>query len=116
MKEWFDHDDYILSTLCKSIINRKLPKIEIRKQAFEDDYLEELFKEVEKKHSLGDSQKDYFVFGGEIRNQAYNAEKERINILQKDGEIMDIVKASDDFSMSGLSNSVTKYFICHPKL
>ena len=116
MKEWCDHEDYILSTLCKSIINRKLPKIEIGKQAFEDDYKEALINKIEKKHLLADGQTDYFVFGGEVSNQAYNAEIEGINILLKDGEIMDIVKASDDFSMSGLSNSVTKYFICHPKL
>ena len=56
----------------------------------------------------------YFVFKGEISNQAYN-KKQPIKILNKKGKLKDIAKASDQLNLQALSKPVTKYFICYPK-
>jgi hypothetical protein len=88
----------------------------MQNERFSSCYFEEISKKVAEYYSIDISQIEYFVFRGEVKNQAYNAEKERINILKKNGNITDIVEASDDLTMSGLSNSITKYFICYPKL
>ena len=116
LKEWSNHDDLILSSLSSSIINRKLPKVEIQNKTFDGDYFNEICKNVAKSYSIDIENVDYYVFQGSVKNRAYNAENERINILCKNGRVTDIVEASDDLSMSGLSNSVTKYYICYPKL
>jgi len=115
LKEWSNHNDLILSSLSSSIINRKLPKVKIKKTIFTDQYLEEIANDVAISYQIDKEEVEYFVFRGKVENRAYNTEKERINILCKNGKITDIVDASDDLSMSGLSNSVTKYFICYPK-
>ena len=115
LKEWSNHHDIILSFLSSSIINRKLPKVEIKKKKFRDSYLAEITANVIKSYGIDKKEVEYFVFQGKVENRAYNTEKERINILCKNGKVTDIVEASDDLSMSGLSNSVTKYFICYPK-
>ena len=116
LKEWSNNSDLILSSLSSSIINRNLPKVEIQNDRFTNNYFKELSKDVAAHFTIDPEKVKYFVFKGSVKNLAYNTEKERINILDKNGEIKDIVEASDDLSMAGLSNSVTKYFICYPKL
>jgi HD superfamily phosphohydrolase len=115
LKEWSNHEDLILSSLSSAIINRKLPKVKIKKTIFTDRYLEEISNDVAKSYQIDKEEAEYFVFRGKVENRAYNTEKERIKILYKNGKITDIVDASDGLSMSGLSNAVTKYFICYPK-
>ena len=115
LKEWSNHEDLILSYLSSSIINRKLPKVKIKKEKFTDHHIDEIRTAVIKSFGIDKENVPYFVFDGKVENRAYNTEKERINILCKNGIIMDIVEASDDLSLSGLSNPVTKYFICYPK-
>jgi HD superfamily phosphohydrolase len=115
IKNWTDHEDFILSYLCESIVNRKLPKIEIRNDYFEDAYIEEIKYIVKEKMELADEDLDYFVYQGEIENKAYSADGEGINILFKDGEQSDIMNASDSSSLDALSKTIKKYFICYPK-
>ena len=56
----------------------------------------------------------YFVFKGDISNQAYN-KNQPIKILNKNGNIEDIVLASDQLNLQALSKPVKKFFICYPK-
>jgi len=115
LKSWCNHNDFVLSSLCKSIIDRRLPKVEMQNQKFHENYFHEIQKKAMQSLSLTREQLPYFVFKGAVSNQAYNAVNEKINILHKNGEITDIVSASDNLSLGALSNSVTKYFICYPK-
>ena len=50
-----------------------------------------------------------------IFNQAYDATKNNIKILNKDGNIKDIIEASDHLNIRALSNPIYKYYICYPK-
>lgn len=115
LKNWCRHDDFILSSLCKSIIERKLPKVEMQNEKISENYINEIKKNTTQNLGLNKEQLPYFVFNGSVKNQAYNAINEKINILNKNGSITDIVEASDNLSIQALSNSVTKYFICYPK-
>ena len=38
-----------------------------------------------------------------------------INILMKNGKLVDVAEASDLLNIQSLSKEVTKYFICYPK-
>jgi hypothetical protein len=57
---------------------------------------------------------DYFVYTDSLSNNAYNQKKQNINILMKNGEIIDLGKASDNLNISALASPVEKYFICYP--
>ncbi|RSK38700.1 HD domain-containing protein [Mangrovimonas spongiae] len=115
MKEWQFHDDFVLSNLCDMIVNRDLLKIKIKKKAIK---LEKLDKQIDKlmnRYNITNHEANYFVFSGEITNQAYKSENQNINILHKNGKIGDIINASDHFNLKSLAKPVTKFYICYPK-
>ncbi|TDY12375.1 HD domain-containing protein [Meridianimaribacter flavus] len=115
MKTWQFHEDFVLRNLCEMIINRDLLKVKIKNKRIKKDVLQKHTQNLMNKHSISKEEAEYFVFYGEISNQAYNAKKQGINILQKNGKIVDIAKVSDQFNIKSLSKQVTKYYICYPK-
>ncbi|MEN8187324.1 MAG: HD domain-containing protein [Bacteroidota bacterium] len=115
LKKWMQHSDFTLAYLSKSIIYRKLPKIIIRNEEFSKVFLKEKSEEVSKQFPISNEELSYFVFTGEVENKAYNPVEKGIDILKKNGEIIDIVAASDQLNLKALTNPVTKHFICYPK-
>ena len=115
MKDWQYHDDFILKNLCGMIINRDLLKVKIKKKKIKKEDLISYKEKLIKKFNITEEEADYFVFTGEISNQAYTQKKQGINILHKNGKTEDIVKASDQLNLKALSKPVTKYYICYPK-
>lgn len=116
IKAWQFHDDYVLSTLCKMIINRDLLKIRMLDEKPNKEILNSYKNILLKSHPLTEKEIDYFVFKGKVKNQAYSKESEPIRILKKDKTIEDVVQASDQLNLKALSKPVTKYFICFPKV
>ena len=47
---------------------------------------------------------EYFVFSGNISNQAYQLKQQSINILHRTGKIEDITKASDQLNLNLLED------------
>lgn len=115
MKEWQNHNDFVLSNLCEMIINRNLLKIKIKNKLIKTNSLEKHIKSLKNKYNISTNEAEYFVFTGSISNQAYQLKHQNINILHKSGKIEDIVKASDQLNLKALSKPVTKYYICYPK-
>ncbi len=115
MKNWQYHEDFVLKNLCEMIINRHLLKVKIKKKPIKKEIIKARKATLIKKYNLSDTEADYFVFTGQISNQAYSQKKQNINILHKNGKVEDIVKASDQLSLKALSKPVTKYYICYPK-
>ena len=115
MKSWCDADDFVLSTLCKIIIDRKLPRIKIKKKPFKKEFIQEERERVKAHYDITDEEVDYFVFTGTLTNQAYALKKEAINIMTKKGKIIDVISASDQLSLKALSKVITKNYICYPK-
>ena len=115
LKVWQKHDDFVLSNLSEMIINRDLLKIRIKKKQLKSAQLDEYKIRLTKKYKISFEEAKYFVFSGEISNQAYQKNIQGINILLETGKIVDIVKASDQLNLKALSKPVTKYYICYPK-
>lgn len=116
IKAWQFHDDFVLQSLCRMILNRDLLKI----QMSDDKPNKENLLVVKNKYisiaKISDKEADYFVFKGKLKNQAYSKSSEPIRILKKDKTIEDVVEASDQLHLKALSKPVTKYFICFPKV
>ncbi len=115
VKAWINHKDFVLSTLCKNLIDRNLYKIELQSKNFTPNHKNQILEKVMKKYKLSKKEADYFVFSESVNNSAYNSSKVQINILHKNGELIDVAKASDQLNIKMLSKKVTKYFICYPK-
>ncbi len=115
VKQWINSPDIILSTLCKSIIYRKLPKIKIQNNAFSNSNIENIKKDACKKLNLETNLINYFIKTGVVENQAYNLNDSAINILYKSGEVKDITNASDHLNLLALTKPVVKHFMYYPK-
>jgi hypothetical protein len=115
VKNWTNHEDKVLSLLSKNLLNRHLYKIEIQNTPFENHKIEELRKKASVKLNLSKDELEYFVFTNHISKEAYSVLDEKIQILYKDGSLVDIADASDMLNTSVLSKTVRKYFLCYPK-
>ncbi len=115
IKVWTSHADPVLSMLCKQLVDRKLFKVELQNQAFKEDKINTIKNNIKKRYNLNDKEVNYFVFTGNVTNDAYRADKIRINILTKDGNVSDIADASDQLSIDVLAKTVKKYYLCYPK-
>jgi hypothetical protein len=114
IKEWVNHEDKVLSTLSKMIVERKLLKVEIQSEPFSDVYISSKLKKIQEKLNFTEAEINYFVFSQEIKNQAYTTEKP-ILIINKKGKLKDIAKASDQLNLQALTKPVIKHIICYPK-
>ncbi len=115
IKEWMNHEDIVLSKLSKSLIERKLFKIEIQSNSFDNQLIESKKEKIQEKFGIKKDMIDYFFITDEISNQAYDSSKNQIHILYKDGTVKDIVEASDHLNLQALSRPVVKYFMSYPK-
>ncbi|MBR4229862.1 MAG: HD domain-containing protein [Bacteroidales bacterium] len=97
VKHWQHSKDEILSTLCKNLVNRRLPAIRISNAPFEG------------------IECDYFHGTGELHNRSYDFNDQEIKVLYKDGRCLPISEASDQLDRHFLEKQVTKYFYYSPK-
>ncbi|MGB1501944.1 MAG: HD domain-containing protein [Flavobacteriaceae bacterium] len=114
IKEWTNHSDKIISNLSNMIVNRNLLKVEIFDEQVSEADVSNHKKRFMKTSGLTNKQASYFVFNGDISNQAYNSQ-EPIKILNIKGGMEDIILASDQLNLQALSKPVKKFFICYPK-
>lgn len=115
LKAWQDHPDFVLSRLCRMIIERRLLKIKVKNKPIDVGRVNTYRKRFQKQHNLTLHEANYFAFVGTIENQAYNQDLQNINILRKNGKLVDVAKASDELNLKVLSKKVVKYYMCYPK-
>jgi hypothetical protein len=116
IKTWQFNDDFVLSSLCKMIINRDLLKIVILDIKPESKKLNDLKIKLASLYHISEKEVSYFVFKGTLKNQAYNKQNEPISILKKDGSIENLINSTDQLQVKALSKAVIKYFMCFPKV
>lgn len=115
LKLWQNYPDKVLSILSTGIVNRKLFRIELSGEPFDDTRCEMIQARIGHDFSLSKEEVQYLFIKESTSNHAYHPHHPGINILYKDGKLLDISKASDQLNISVLSQPVTKFFICYPK-
>lgn len=115
MKEWTTNEDFVLRNLSEMLIYRNLLKIKVRSKTFPESKIKEKTLSLMQKHNISEEEASYFVFTGKTVNQAYDMEKDNINILTKSGKVLDVAKASDQLNIKALSQVVVKHYFCYPK-
>ena len=97
VKHWQHSDDEILSTLCRNMVNRRLPAIRFSNEPFTDVHT------------------SYFEGTGKLANRSYDFNDQEIKVLYKDGRCLPISEASDQLDRHFLEKQVTKYYHFYPK-
>jgi HD superfamily phosphohydrolase len=114
IKLWRSHPDFILSTLCKMLLARKLFQIKLGTEAIRKEQIESIREKVTQTFGTLRSESSYFFSYGSVSNEAY-AEGQKINILMKSGELVDLAQASDLPNIKAISKIVKKNYLCWPK-
>ncbi len=112
VKRWSHHADFVLSELCKRLLNRKLFKIKIQSEAFATDLVQQKIAEVCQEFGISEEDAGYFVFTGEANNTMYKVDDERIKILFKDDTVKDISTVDNPLIHQTISAPVKKFYIC----
>ena len=99
--------------MSKKLVNRQLLKIEISKTPFTKERIEQELNIIQEALSLSREEANYFVYADKLTNNAYNEDKENINLLYKNGDTLDLSKASDNLNISALAKPVEKYCLCY---
>ena len=111
MKDWVDHEDSVLSFLSRSLLHRKLFKIELGNEPIAEEKILQIQRKLEK---VFDNQlvKGNLIFKGVESNTPYSKSDEEIQILLKNGEVRPLSEISD----YGLEDKIiTKHYLCYPK-
>lgn len=114
VKEWQYHNDPVLSSLAKSIIQRRLFKVTLNEKPVSKKWKNKMIQRIKKKIIDDSVLAEYFLMTGEITNNAYNRHSENIKILYKNGKVKDMGEASD-INLSAFTKTVRKFFACYPK-
>lgn len=116
IKSWTDHEDKILSMLCKGLMSRDLFRTDMRPTAFDQQEIMQIKEKVKKALNLNDEEVGYFVYYQVVQNSAYSAENNPIKILNNANELVEIAEASDLSNLEALAKRVVKYALTYPKI
>ncbi len=112
IKIWQHHDDVVLSTLCKCILDRALLKIRLQTNPFDAEQIATKKESIQRQLHLTEEETGYLVFTGIAQNTIYNPKDERINILFKDGTVKDISEVDNPIIQQSMTATVGKHYIC----
>lgn len=115
IKYWKHSSDRILSVLSQMLLERRLFRISLSNDPIARADVNELREQISEQYGLLRSEARYLLSHGEITNKAYFAEGQKINILTKKGEVVDIAEAADLPNIKAISKIVKKYYLCCPK-
>lgn len=112
LKNWLSAEDKLLAYFANGLLNRRLFKLELRNEPFDESYVDDIRCKAEKWGAFPKALIPYLVFQGKESNSAYTSLKDEVHILHKDGSVLPM-SANADFGIQ--SKIVTKYYLCYPK-
>lgn len=114
IKLWMNNKDFILSTLSNMLYKRKLFQIVLSSESIRKSQVEKVKDGITDIFGVLRSEASFLFSHGVVTNEAYT-EGQKINILMKSGEVVDIAQASDLPSIKAISKIVKKNYLCWPK-
>lgn len=112
IKVFTKSDDFVLQLLAKSVLERKLFKIELRNHQRDLSSIPQLKKHLKSHFNCSDEALEYLIISGKETNRAYKVGEEEINIALSNGETKPISQWREH---SIQKKEVAKYFLCYPR-
>lgn len=116
VKVWMSHEDKILSLLSRSLIERKIFKVEVRNEPIPKEEVTALLDNIANATGLTTEDASYLMSVDTIQKDMYDINDDHISILYKDGTIKDITEASEILNISLLSKKICKYYLCYQRI
>ncbi|BDD08978.1 phosphohydrolase [Fulvitalea axinellae] len=116
VKAWTRSHDPVLSTLSAMIVNRKLFRVILSEEPFEPELKERLKAKVSEHFGIGPEETAHMLLEGQVSNEVYVGQGQGITVLKKNGELEDIVTATDLPNIAAMTKIVKKHYLCWPKI
>ena len=113
IKSWKNHEDFVLSYLCKTVINRKFPKIIYSSTPFSDDLVQEKVQETNLHFGIENG--DLLVDNIERNLLPYDKTKQPIYLLRNDMEKVALEQAGSQILSMNINEKTTRYILSFPK-
>ena len=113
IKSWKNHEDFVLSYLCKTVINRKFPKIIYSSTPFSDDLVWEKVQETNLYFGIENG--DLLVDNIERNLLPYDKTKQPIYLLRNDMEKVALEQAGSQILSMNINEKTTRYILSFPK-
>ena len=113
IKSWKNHEDFVLSYLCKTVINRKFPKIIYSSTPFSDDLVQEKVRETNLHFGIENG--DLLVDNIERNLLPYDKTKQPIYLLRNDMEKVALEQAGSQILSMNINEKTTRYILSFPK-
>ena len=114
IKLWKNHPDYVLRNISNMFLTRNLFKINLVSEPFTAAEITESRLKTKQKLQIPEADMAYFFSSGKVSNYGYLT-TDRINILTKKGEVIDVAIAADLPNIQVMSKIVEKHYICKAK-
>lgn len=115
LKLWQNHDDRILSLLSAGILNRRLFRIIMSDQPFDNEHIEQVTRKTCQHFNISTEDARWLNIEGKISNTFYDPSKHPIKIISKDGQVQPLEAVSTYVGQRLTKPDELKYFICYPK-
>lgn len=116
LKVWSTHEDIVLSTLSKGMINRRLFKIEISNHPHNTEKIDAYIEKLMHHFLISEKEASYLVSSDVITTDMYSESNDSIDILYRDETIKDISEASEMLNIELLSKKVEKHYFAYYKI
>jgi len=113
IKSWKNHDDFVLSYLCKTVINRKFPKIIYSSTPFSDDLVQEKVQETNLHFGIENG--ELLVDNIERNLLPYDKTKQPIYLLRNDMEKVALEQAGSQILSMNINEKTTRYILSFPR-
>jgi len=111
MKSWQKSEDHILRFLCRSLLERKLFKIQMYDHVPEKEF-DQHRKLLMSKPEISETDLPYLLHQGTVSNEAYVARDDKILIQRKNKTIVPIEEIADLPNIKAMSKIVVKHYLC----
>ncbi|MBR5698923.1 MAG: HD domain-containing protein [Prevotella sp.] len=125
VKAWMSHSDRVLSILAHDLAERKIFRVEVSENPFDQDRVRSLQQQLADVYEVSFDDAAFLISMNTIEKDMYDPSDDQIDILFKSNEsptdvgkvvIKDISEASELFNISLLSKKIRKYYLCYQRI
>ena len=113
IKEWANHDDFILARLCKVVIYRDFPKSIISSKPFSEELIKEKILQTNNHFNIDNGEE----LVGQISRSLlpYDTEKQPICLLEKSGKTLKLEESENQILFGCMETATKKYILYYPR-
>ncbi|NLH52443.1 MAG: hypothetical protein GX459_06320, partial [Bacteroidales bacterium] len=111
-KAWTEHEDRILSSLSRYLVDRKLFRIYQSSQPFEKEFIDNFSHTVERQLGLRPGEGQWFVATGTASTNIYDSKNAPVYLREASGRLTELSLKGNPLPPEIVE---TRYYICYPR-